>query len=256
LEIYKMANTYKKDWKEALGEIRTLDEEYKRVGMTWNNAGLDAYTKKRNSLRKEYKELILDGASQELIEKVETAQKARALFLEEKRKESESWNSEKLVSEYGITRVMLDMVTVGVDAMSGDLLSNRIDKLYKEVKDSQSKYKYRAIVDLLPALKAKLTDKRDESIIAEIEDEAKETLSKMRETPEMTKTRDGLLKAFDEFSQGMREYKQVSADSGAGSPDNPFSGGVTGELYNRIKVSQDEDGLPVVELLEKDRRFL
>jgi len=147
LEIYKMANTYKKDWKEALGEIRTLDEEYKRVGMTWNNAGLDAYTKKRNSLRKEYKELILDGASQELIKKVETAQKARALFLEEKRKESESWNSEKLVSEYGITRVMLDMVTVGVDAMSGDLLSNRIDKLYKEVKDSQSKYKYRAIVE-------------------------------------------------------------------------------------------------------------
>jgi hypothetical protein len=244
------------NWNEALEEIRALDAEYKRVGMTWSQASLDAFAKKRNSLRKEYKELILDGASQELIEKVETAQKARTLFLEEKRKESESWNSEKLVSEYAVTRVVLDMVTVGVDVMSGDLLSNRVDKLYKEVKDSQSKYKYRALVDLLPALRAKLTDKRDEAKILKIEDEAKETLSRMRETPEMTKTRDGLLNAFDEFSQGLREYKQVSVDSGAGSPDSPFSGGASGQLYNRIEVTRDEDSLPVITLNDKDKRFI
>jgi len=245
-----------KNWKEALEEIRVLDAEYKRVGMTWSQASLDAYAKKRNSLRKEYKELILDGASQELIEKVETAQKARSIFLEEKRKENESWNSEKLVSEYGVTRVMLDMVTVGVDHISGDLLSNRINKLYKEVKDSQSKYKYKALVDLLPALRAKLTDTRDESKIAVIEDEAKETLASMRETPEMTKTRDGLLKAFDEFSQGMREYKQIAVDSGAGSPDSPFAGGASGQLYNRIEVTRDEDSLPVITLNDKDKRYI
>jgi hypothetical protein len=202
---------------------------------------------------------IIDGAVNELLSKAEDVRLSRAIYDRYKRDEINSWDSAKLQSAYGVMRVLLEMSIAGAGSgaggAKGDTAKERIEKLFKEVKDSQDKYKLRSFTDLLDGVIVKVREPDEARAINGLKFEADNMLNSLRETPDITKFRDGVLTSFEQFSQTLREFRQVSIESEQGDAQDVYSTGAFGDIFHRLDISKDEDGVPVVKVMDTDKRF-
>jgi len=243
-------------WTENLKVLRELNEELRKRSMVMTPYERQKVESQRNSLRKSCHLGIVSGASDYLTGKINAFKFERKLYEKARSKEINSWDSAILSSTYGIMSVLLNMSIVGTNPMIGDTKSNRIRKLYKEAVDSGDKYRLRAFNDLLPGITAKITNDLEESRkVNAVNLESQTLVDKLRETEEIKTARDKAQNAYEDFNKSLREVKNISVDIGDGEIDHPLATGQLADLYHRIQVYRDEQGEPVIELLEKDRRF-
>lgn len=233
-----MANIYKTDWRKSLAEIKATDAEYNKYGKAMTPLELSKLTEKKQSLKESYRKYISDGVTQELNEKIEQIKRKRDALQVKKKAESNSWDSAKMSSEYGIMSVVLDMTLVAQNPALGDTVSKRVEKLWKEAQTSENKYKIRALSDLLDGVivKAEMEEARKVNLVKL---EAQKLVSDMRETPEIIKAKDEVQKSFEDFSQTLREYRDAGRTLGE---ETNFDWNI-----RNIRLVTDEDGLPAVE---------
>lgn len=240
----------KMNWRESLNTIRAIDKELKQFGLAMTLEEKKAKEDRKNKLLSEELNNIEVGAIAELYDKVHKVEKERDLLKEAKKAELNSWSPETLQAQMGVTSTLFMMVTKGTDVLKGDLASKRVMRLWDEAKRSEDKYKVRSFVELLPAVMASIPDQKEVSEVGDIKREAEETLLNMRDTEEIKQARSKVWEAFNNFSSGLQEYKQVSQDVGQGDPMHPFSTSRFTKALNRLEIKQDEEGVPSVEYLK------
>jgi len=241
-----MANLSYSGWRQSLKELKEMNEEYSKYYPTYTEAEKMKYRKSFNSKRDFSRNAISDGITKELFDSIEKVNKQRELLALYKKSELKSWDSAKLQAEYGVTSVILDMATVGTNPMTGDITSARVEKLWKEARDSGDKYKIRALADLLNGVLVKVEDEEERLRINGIKLEASETLKKIRETPDIERTKQEVKTSFDEFSLKLREYERIGELID-----------MSGELEWRIRnmrFGEDEEHIPYIEMLENESK--
>lgn len=227
------------DWRTKLKEIMDIDSEYSRFKATMTPTELQKLADRRKALKDSYQRLITDSASKELMAQVENVKRKRETLQKYKKAENNSWDSAKLSSEYAVMSVILDMALVAQNKMTGDTVSTRVEKLWKEARTSENKYKIKALADLLDgvAVKAEMEEARKVNLT---KIEAQELINKLRETPEILKSKDEIQTAFEEFSQALREYRETGRVLGE---ETSYDWNI-----RELRIYEDEDGLPEVEI--------
>jgi len=243
------------EWKTKYQELLRVKDELIKYSMTMTPVEQAKLMEKKKLLLQANLRRIIDGSINELLSKAENVRLSRAIYERYKRDEINSWDSAKLQSAYGVMRVLLEMNLAGVGSVIGEKAQDRIKKLFKEVKDSQDKYKLRSFTDLLDGVITKVGDIDEARAINLMKFEANNILNSLRETPDITKFRDGVFTSFEQFSQTLREFRQVSIETEEGDAQDIYSTGAFGDIFHRLDISKDEDGVPVVKVMDTDKRF-